>query len=143
MLSQEAKRDRRKAEYDQVVALAGQNLAYKQMAVETGVSVDTISRWLRADEFPEWGGGVPIRRPSKLDKYESYMRKRWTEGYRNATELYKEITKQGVRGFAAGEEVLRQGLEGEPIEQEAAFPTTTSKASGIPASSPRLVAVPV
>ncbi len=98
VLSQEAKRDRRKAEYDQVVALAGQNLTYKQITVETGVSVDTISRWLRADGFPEWGGGVPIRRPSKLDRYESYLRKRWTEGYRNATELYKEITKQGYVG---------------------------------------------
>jgi transposase len=38
------------------------------------------------------------RRPSLIDPYERFVISRWQEGYRNGTQLYKELTTQGYKG---------------------------------------------
>src|SRR5438552_9560879 len=38
------------------------------------------------------------RRPSLIDPYERYVITRWQEGYRNGSQLYRELVAQGYKG---------------------------------------------
>ena len=90
-------RARRRARYQEVVALHAQGFSAPAIATRTGVSGRTIWRWLSA-------GGCPERRrrterPGQLAPYVPYLHQRWAEGCHNATRLWQEL---GERGFAGG-----------------------------------------
>ena len=63
------------------------------IAKRLGVSRETVYRYRRMEEPPE-----PVRFRHKkrvLDPYVPYLLKRWGEGCRNGTKLYREIREQG------------------------------------------------
>jgi transposase len=55
----------------------------------------TARRYLFADAAPERDDA---RRPSMLDLYEMYLRRRWAEGCRNGLPLWRELKEQGYPG---------------------------------------------
>jgi transposase len=61
-----------------------------------GMSREAVRRYVHADAFPE--RRRPPREPSMLDPFESYLGKRWQEGCRNASQLWREIKEQGYPG---------------------------------------------
>ena len=66
------------------------------MARELAVSINTVHRWLRADQFPE--RKPPAGRKKKVAEFAEYLDERWNSGCHNATLLFQEIRARGYRG---------------------------------------------
>src|SRR5689334_21489035 len=65
----------------------------------TGLSRNTLRRWLRAGEAPNWRTG---QRLHMEDAHADYLRERWEEGCRNATQLWREVRGRGYAGQVNG-----------------------------------------
>lgn len=71
-----------------------ENVPVAQIARQLGVSRQTIYNWRnQTDDSPE-----PVKRPSKLDPFKSYLESRLERFDIPATVLLKEITEQGYQG---------------------------------------------
>ncbi len=93
-------RERRKARYDRVVALAGRGLSRRAIAGEVGLSRATVRSFLAAGSFPEYAGGATKHLPNMLEAYEADLRRRWDEGCRSAAQLHRELQRDGFEGSA-------------------------------------------
>lgn len=89
------RRERRKARYEAVREAHQRGLTHRAIAKEFGMSRKTIRRFLRATEFPEQ---APRRRHTGLEPYREYLEKRWAEGCRNASRLWRELREKGYDG---------------------------------------------
>lgn len=92
----EQRRERRLQLYEKVMALHREGHSQQAIAQTLSIQRKTVRRWLRAGQFPERKPSV--RRPAKVLEFAEYLRRRWTEGCHNATQLFQEIRKQGYRG---------------------------------------------
>jgi transposase len=94
-----ARRERRLARYEAVVALAAEGWSQVAIAARLGIDRRTVRRFVRAGAFPE---RVPAgRRASILAPYEAHLRARWAAGCRNARLLFEEIAARGFPGAAS------------------------------------------
>jgi transposase len=101
-----ATRERRLAKYEQVTALHACGLCVVAINRQTGVSRATITRWLRAERFPERRPAT--QRSTTLDAHAAYLRQRWAEGCHNATRLWRELRAQ--HGFHGGVSTVRDWI---------------------------------
>ncbi len=95
---EQSQRDRlaaRQVRFDQVVALRDRGLALDGIAAATGLSRSTVKRWLRRDSVPTWR---KPRRAGILDAHRGYLERRWREGCRNASALWRELRGRGFTG---------------------------------------------
>src|SRR5690349_13829505 len=102
---EQGRRDRlaaRGARFDQVVALRGRGLTLDGIAAATGLSRSTVKRWLRRGGVPTWR---KPRRASILDAHRDRLERRWRDGCRNASALWRELR---ARGFAGRPGVVSQ-----------------------------------
>ncbi|HEY1015755.1 MAG TPA: ISL3 family transposase [Herpetosiphonaceae bacterium] len=91
-----ARRDVRKARYDALHTLAATGLSVRALARASGLSRNTVRKWLHTDTFPE--RAARSRRPSVLDGYKPYIRERWHAGNVTGRTIYQEILAQGYAG---------------------------------------------
>jgi transposase len=105
-----AKREKRYARYEKVRELHSRGMSMRTIAKKLG-----ISRYVDADTFPE--RRPHRRRPSMLDPFEPYLKRRWEEGCRNGMQLWRELRKSRAipapanawhSGFNKGERRLRR-----------------------------------
>jgi transposase len=92
------RRDRlaaRGVRFDRVLELRGRGLTLDGIAAETGLSRSTVKRWLRRGSVPTWR---KPRRASILDAHRDYLERRWREGCRNASALWRELRARGFAG---------------------------------------------
>jgi transposase len=87
------RRDKRYQRYQRVVDLRQQGFGRRAIARETGLSRNTVRRYLEADTFPEQG--LRRKRRSLLDPYLPYLRERWDAGCQNAAQLARELQNRG------------------------------------------------
>ena len=92
----EAARRKRLADYRKVKKLYEQGMNMFAICRSLGMSREAVRRYVHADSFPE--RRRPPRKPSILDPFEPYLGKRWQEGCRNASQLWREIREQGYPG---------------------------------------------
>jgi transposase len=85
----------RDARFAEVTRLAKEGLGVKAIRRATGLSRNTVRRWLARTSPPDWRKG---ERPSIIDPYVPYLRGRIAEGCRNATRLWREIRERGYAG---------------------------------------------
>ena len=100
----EARRSRRLARYEAVMELAHKGISQAEIARALAIDRRTVRRWSRAGEFPErktW------QRRHALDAYAPYLDRRWQEGCRNVSELWREIRAQG---FCRNARLVRQWI---------------------------------
>ena len=90
------RRQRRLDRYEQVTKLRQQGYSNMAISRELSLSVKTVRRWLRADQFPE--RKPPSGRRKKVAEYAAYLDQRWKEGCHNSTQLFAEIRKRGYKG---------------------------------------------
>jgi transposase len=85
--------EQRKAKCDEVLRLGA--LGWSQLAIKRHLNVDlkTIRKWLKDQRPGTWQRRVHSANPA--DVHEIYLRKRWREGCRNATQLYREVCERG------------------------------------------------
>ncbi len=95
-LAQEGRRAQKLDRYEQVVELHQQGVNATDIASRIGIGERTVYRWLAHGSFPE--ARQRCRRPSLIDPYERYVLRWWQEGYRNGSQLYRELKAQGYKG---------------------------------------------
>ena len=86
----------RQVRFDQFNAL--QQRGWSQLAIqrEIGTDLKTIRKWLKDGQPGTWQRKAP--KPAPAEAFESHLQRRWLEGCRNATQLYREICDQGYVG---------------------------------------------
>jgi transposase len=94
-----ARREKRYARYLEVIELHNQGVSERAIARALSINRATVRKFIHADGFPE---RVPKKRSgSILDPYIPYIHRRWAEGCKNATQLWREIKEKGYEGKAA------------------------------------------
>ncbi|WLS01470.1 ISL3 family transposase [Shinella oryzae] len=85
--------EERRALFDEVVRLTG--IGWSQLAIrrELGIDLKTIRKWLKDEQSGTWRRRAFT--PNPADLHEDYVRRRWSEGCRNATRLYREVWDRG------------------------------------------------
>lgn len=87
------RRQRRIERYQQVVELYRRGTSLRAIASQLGLNRKTVRYWLRARQFPE---RQVAPRHSSVDRWLSYLEKRWAEGCHNRSQLWRELQAQGA-----------------------------------------------
>jgi transposase len=90
----------RQARYAEVARLHAQGVPMARIARTLGMGFSSVRRWLRAGQAPLWRKPP---RPKQLDRYQAYLERRWQEGCRGGTQLWRDLRAQG---FAGGRSVV-------------------------------------
>ena len=93
---QQQRRQRRLGRYEEVAELHRQGYSKMAISREFAISIKTVRRWLRADQFPE--RKPPSGRRNKVAEFATYLNERWKAGCHNATQLFTEIRARGYKG---------------------------------------------
>ena len=86
---------RRQARYEEAAKLKTAGASLKRIAALVGAERKTVRRWLRAGGAPLW------RKPRGLGglaPHHDHLDRRWTEGCRNAAQLWRELVTLGFAG---------------------------------------------
>jgi transposase len=84
--------------YEQVMALRAQGMSLATIARQTGLAVQTVRRYCRADSAGELLAVIMDGPPSPLDEHKPYLHQRWNEGATSARQLHAELRGRGYRG---------------------------------------------
>jgi transposase len=113
-------------------ALIAQGRGLKAIARELRLGRNTVRRFARAaspEELLVHGGTG--QQPKSLEVFDSYLRRRWSEGCTNAAQLYRELRGLGYRG---ADTVVRQYVRpwrtGPPAAAAPQRPPTPRQAAG-------------
>jgi transposase len=94
--AQQVRQVERIARYEQIMALHAQGMKSADIAAETGMAERTVRHWLNR-------GGIPYsshrkQRAGLIDPYKTYLADRWSQGYRNGSQLERELRAKGYKG---------------------------------------------
>ncbi|MGY5800917.1 hypothetical protein [Rhizobium hainanense] len=110
---QQNRHQHRRALFDEVIRLNG--MGWSQLAIkrEFGVDLKTIRKWVKDNQPGTWERKIFPENPA--DAYADYVCRRWLEGCRNATRLYREVCdrcySESVKTFRQWVKVrLRDGV---------------------------------
>ena len=92
----QARQERKRAIFEEVKRLSRLGHTLLAIARQTGKDPHTVRTYVRTDGFPQ--PKRRRRRPGQLAPFEAYLARRWQEGCRNATQLWREIQDQGFQG---------------------------------------------
>lgn len=133
-----ARRGRRYQRYTEVVERHERGESHRQIAAATGLSRETIRRYLAAGSFPEIARRVTA---APITPYLPYLKQRWEAGCHNARVLWEEITAQGFTGAAAAvyraTALWREQLP--PAQRRSPRQPRVAAAPGRPGPAPRAV----
>ncbi len=85
--------------YQRVQQLHASGMSLRKIGEELGVARNTVRKYFRQPPEPPLPTPRPLR-ASQLDPYEDYLLERWSQGERNAAQLYRDISERGYRGAA-------------------------------------------
>lgn len=125
------RRAQRRSRYDELSRLHRSGVSAEAIAPALGMSATVARRWLRA-------GGPPAhskpRQPQLIDVHGEFLERRWHEGCRNASHLWRELCLRGFTGSRGpvARWVARQRREDPPpraaeVQRTAAWPAPSSR----------------
>ncbi len=135
---QAARRARRQERYSGVRELQAQGVSIHAIARRTGMSRQTIRRFLRADQFPEQGERRPRRR--KLDPFVSFLSEQLAAGNDNGAALWRLLRDQ--YGYTGSRSQVTQWVADHHYLYPARSETLQSRSGRLPASQKPARAVP-
>lgn len=94
-----ARRARKQERYELVRSLHQQGFSIHSIAKHLGIARRTVRKYINADTCPFYPDGR--QRRSKLDPFRQYLTKRWRDGCRNGSQLWREIKEMGFDGSRA------------------------------------------
>ena len=94
-----ARRARKQERYELVRALHQQGFSIHNIANHSGIARRTVRKYINVDSCPFYPDGR--QRRSKLDPFRRYLTERWRDGYRNGSQLWREIQEMGFDGSRA------------------------------------------
>jgi transposase len=125
------RQSRRRAHYEELHRLHLSGLSAEAIAPALGMSGTAARRWLKAGGPP--AHSKPVQ-PRPLDPYISLLNRRWREGCRNASRLWREAREQGFAGSRqpVARWVARRRREDPPpeageVQRTAAWPAPSSR----------------
>jgi transposase len=80
----------------EVKRLKSEGHSIRSICRQTGIHRQTIKRYLKYEQYPQ--RAISQKKASLALPFESYLRKRWSEGQTNHKELWREIKEQGFTG---------------------------------------------
>jgi len=86
--------------YQRVQELHAGGMSLRKIGEELGLARNTVRKYFRQPPDPPLPTPRPLR-ASQLDPYEDYLLDRWSQGERNAAQLYREISERGFPGSAS------------------------------------------
>ncbi len=86
--------------YQRVQELHAAGMSLRKIGEELGLARNTVRKYFRQPPDPPLPTPRPLR-ASQLDPYEDYLLERWSQGERNAAQLYREISACGYPGSAS------------------------------------------
>ena len=86
---------RRRGRYEEAARLRAAGGSISAIAAALGAERKTIRRWLRAGGAPLWSKPP---RSGILKPYQAHLERRWAEGCRNASLLWREVAELGFTG---------------------------------------------
>ena len=86
---------RRQSLFDKASRLYAAGMSIVRISRLLGVERKTLRRWLRAGVLPTWR---QPRRARMIDAHGAFLERRWAEGCRNASLLWRELVHAGFRG---------------------------------------------
>ena len=87
---------KRKALFDTVKYLAAKGYSQRSIAHTLGIARGTVIHYIVKEQFPDWQSDS--FRPTQIDPYASYLRKRWQSGCHDVTALWNELQQLGYTG---------------------------------------------
>ena len=121
--------ERRLARFEEVRRMQADGASLRGIARALGMNFQTVQRYVRSDACPDWQPGR--HRPSRLDRYDGYIRRRLAEGCGNARQILRELHATGYRG---GRTVVQQRVRRLKAEADpAGAPAPVSPAQERPA----------
>jgi transposase len=90
-----ARRATRQALFEEIRALHAKGWSQSRIAQATGLDRKTLRRWLQRGRPPTW---QQPHHGSAVERHADHLRRRWDEGCRNATQLWREIQALGYAG---------------------------------------------
>jgi transposase len=91
-----ARRARRLARYQQVMALHEDGWSLTAIAQQVGLARPTVRKYVHADAFPEW---PPRRTPLHAGSvHTTYLQQRWAAGCHDAAVLWTDLRARGFTG---------------------------------------------
>jgi len=100
---QQVRRERRMAQYNEVIKLHEQGMKIRAIARKLKIGRETVTKLIAAGQFPEQAPRQ--KRGSKIDPFKPYLSQRWEEGCDNAFALWQEIK---AKGFAGSDTTVRR-----------------------------------
>src|SRR5438876_2230445 len=85
--------------YQRVQELHATGMSLRRIGEELGLARNTVRKYFRQSPEPPLPTPRPLR-ASQLDPYEEYLLERWSQGERNAAQMYREISARAYRGAA-------------------------------------------
>ncbi len=85
--------------YQRVQELHVAGMSLRKIGEELGLARNTVRKYVRGAPEPPLPTPRPLR-ASQLDPYEDYLLQRWSQGERNAAQLYRDISAWGYLGCA-------------------------------------------
>jgi transposase len=122
--------------YETVKQLHKLGFSQRAIARRMSIGTETVRKYLKSDKFPEYAKRK--KKESILDPYKDYLEKRWQEGLRNASELWRELQKEkgytGARGMvglwaAAKRKAERDNPKIQTTDSTLASPWSAKRAS--------------
>ena len=83
--------------YQRVQELQAAGMSLRKIGEELGLARTTVRKYVRQAPDPPLPTPRPLR-ASRLDRHEDYLLARWSQGERNAAQLYREIRERGYPG---------------------------------------------
>ena len=119
--------------YQQVQHLHASGMSLRKIGEELGLARNTVRKYFRQPPEPPLPTPRPLR-ASQLDPYEDYLLERWSQGERNAAQLYREISARGYRGAAT----MVRAYIGSPAHYHRGWLCCLAHASSVPERSPHV-----
>ncbi|MBA3468477.1 MAG: ISL3 family transposase, partial [Herpetosiphonaceae bacterium] len=114
------RRARREARYLAVHSLAATGLSIRAITAATGISRNTVRRYLRVAVLPD--AARRPRRMSVLDAYKPFIQERWAAGSVTAEQLFTEVCERGYAGKRSTVKAFVTHLR-QPTTPHSALPT--------------------
>ena len=125
------RRARRQGRYEELSRLHRSGLSAEAIAPALGMSATAARRWLKAEGPP---AHHKPRQPHLVDGHVEFLERRWYEGCRDASRLWRELCRQGFMGSRnpVARWAARQRREDPPpqaaeVRRTAAWPAPSSR----------------
>jgi transposase len=93
---QQMRQENKRLRFKTVQTMHTEGYSQKEIARQLKIGVKTIRKYIMLETCPYYPEGRT--RPSKMYPYRAYLEQQWQAGRHNATQLWREIKKEGFSG---------------------------------------------